>query len=272
MKLNRTQKIMLLFGVLAVILISGYHPPQEAIAVLDTTFIVETSTGQRIGAARLDCYQHDWLGGIGATPSFTIYSDSSGIAHRIIAQGIFTVKAIATGYAEYVEVIDMRVSNEVNPSRTYPIVMQPDSWTPPPGTVPVDIYLVDPQQHRVSAYIDVDGATTYLSDGHGYAVIYVTPGSHSLRIRGYYQKDTSLGGAQVTFDFTVSITAPSSTPYTAYVATGSIVQQSPPDETGGGGLDDLWGWLNSYTYISNIKIPNYIFVAAAFLLLVMGRR
>jgi len=47
-----------------------------------------------------------------------------------------------------------------------------------------------------------------------------------------------------------------------------------PDQGGGGGggLDDLWGWLNSYTYAFNIKIPNYIFVAVAFLLLVLGRR
>jgi len=272
MKLNRNVKLIIILGLAAALLLINYTPPSGAIAVLDTTFIVKGSSAQPVSGARIDCYQHNIWGGVGDAPSFTIYSGSGGVAHRIIAQGIYTVKVTAAGFDVYTDDLDLRVSNEVNPSRTFTLVLTAGAGgNPPAGTVAVKLYLVDPRNGRVSAYVQIDGGADYLSDGHGYALVYLSPGAHSLRFHGYYQRDSSFGGAQTAFDFTRAITVTSATTYTAYVATGAVLQEEPPAETGdtseGTALARIIEWL----FGSLIPgVPNWALLLLA--ILILGRR
>jgi hypothetical protein len=270
MKLTRNYKILILALVGAWIILSGYKPPQEAIAILDTTFIIKNqNTGLGVPSAKIECFQHDTFGGIPASASYTIYTDSSGVGVRIIAQGIYTIKITAAGFNVYqTDYLDMRVSGEVNPKRTFTFTLTPGSGgNPPPGTYATTFYLVGPNNIRVIGYISSEG-NTQTSDAHGFAQLFLTAGTHNVRINGYYIQSA---GTFITFDYTGAITITGASTYTAYVNTASILPGNPPAE-GSGGFDftQIIDWLTSSSLVG--WVPNWVLIIGALVLvLLLGR-
>jgi hypothetical protein len=236
MGLSRNQKILVIIGLVAAILYINYTPPQEAIAVLDTTFIVKNQSGIGVVGAKINCYQHGLFGDIPTLPSFTLYTESGGMVWRRIAQGIYTVEIIAPGYNILTNVLDLRVSGEVNPSRIFTFTLITGSGgNPPPNTYPVDFYLVGPNNVRVSAYVSSEGSTE-LSDAHGRAQLHLIAGTHTVTFSGYY---TQTAGNFIDFDFDVGVIISGATIYTVYVHTASVQVGNPPSENNGGNWWDL---------------------------------
>lgn len=257
--------IMIIFG--AGILAQSILP--LALALTDTKIYVKTQSGSGIGNARVELYLHGFFGEIPTTPSYTIYSDSSGLARRTLTQGVYTVVITASGYITKTVDIDNRASGEVNPIRSFNISLDPGGTTP--IGFDVNFYLVGADDDRVSAYVTCD-SETLTSDQHGLARFNLEAGTYSVRFNGYYLKN--LGGGttslptQINFDFTGSITVSYATTYTVYLETESIQNTDPPAEKTGYDLTGLINFLRfdlvgifSFLFSSIILgIPNWILV------------
>jgi hypothetical protein len=237
-----------------------------AVALTDTRFIIKTQSGSGISNARVDCYLHDFFGGVPSSPSYTVYSDTSGLAERTIAQGIYTVTVTASGYVVNTKECDNRASGEVNPVRSFTFTMVPGGTTP--TGFDVDFYLLGANNNRVSAYVTCEGEAI-TSDEHGLARFNLEAGSHTIRFNGYYLKDT--GGAfptQMSFDFTKSVSISHATVYTVYLETESIQNANPPYEETDVDLTDLVAFLMASTIPG---VPNWtLCLGALILLLVRG--
>ena len=233
-----------------------------AIAIIETNIYVKTEAGSGINNARVDCYQHDWLGGVPSSPSYTIYTGISGLASRTIAQGIYTIIVTATGYETKSSVVDLRVSGEPNPKRTITITLVPGGVSPTGHQV--DFYLVGHNDERVSAYVTI-GSDTRTSDEHGLARFTLQTGSYSVRFHGYYLEDTGAGlPIQRSFDFTkgVSVTKPDI--FTIYLETESIINGVPPSEEADWDLTALVDFLMDSTIPG---VPNWAIVAVLLFLI-----
>lgn len=199
-----------------------------AVALTDTRFNIQTQSGLGVANARVDCYLHGFFGDIPTNPSYTIYTDLTGLARRTIAQGVYTVTVTASGYEVKTQECDNRASGEINPIRSFTFTMTQGGVTPTGHLV--NFYLIGAGNNRVSAYVTCEGMVL-TSDEHGLARFTLQTGSHQVRFNGYYLKETGLSLPQtVNFDFTKTVSISQDATYTVYLETQSLQSGNPPVE------------------------------------------
>jgi len=267
MNLNRNQKVVVLVGLFIIYLTSIYTPLTANIYSLGAypgTFYItvkDVATQAPIQGAAVSVYV------LGSTLVGSGVTGASGLA---TVSGFYeqqlTIKVVAMGYADKSEVFIFFGSG--TESATVLLTANPGDGS----FVTVNIYCVTGDNYRVKGVRVASSKAVALTDDDGYAAVLCPEGQTSLSFSGEAAV-IKRGSTWETLEFSgfnSQVAASNGATYTAYVQS-AYVEEGPPGG-GGGGLGDLWGWLSSYTYVFNIKIPNYIFVAAAFLLLVLGRR
>lgn len=267
MKLTKNMRVLILFGVAALMLLS-YNPPQDSAVQLSSypasfsIIVKDAATNSPINGAIVQVY-YNQLG-------WKLYSsgttNSAGVA---TVTGFYEmdlqIKVSASGYVD--NMVTVMFTGSGSQSATV-LLAKSGGGGGGDNRVLVNLYCVTAEGYRVQNVHVTGTSLDVVTNADGYAGVLVAPGAVTLSLDASAAeiRPASYWVPKNYGVFPVSITAASGGTWTVYVDSRVAQQMQPPSPGGGGGLMD---WL----FASLIPgVPNWALVVAAFALLLLARR